>query len=63
MEESLNDIKQAIVELATGVKECKERITALEENRRLDLNQINEKWNVQVRKLTKIEKTVNLIQR
>ena len=63
LEESLKDIKQAIVDLATGVKECKDRITALEENRRLDLTQINDKWNVQVRKLNKIEKTVNLIQR
>jgi len=51
------------VDLATGVKECKDRITALEDNRRLDLAQINEKWNLQVRKLAKIEKTVTMVQR
>ena len=32
LEESLKDIKQAIVDLATGIKECKDRITALEDN-------------------------------
>lgn len=59
----MRDVKQAIVDLANGIKECKDRIGALEENRRLDLAQINDKWNVQMRKMAKMEKTVNLIQR
>ena len=49
------------MDLANGIKECKDRIQALEENRRIDLAQVNEKWNLQVRKLAKIEKTINLI--
>ena len=51
------------MDLATGIKECKDRITALEENRRLDLAQINEKWNVQMRRLNKTEKAVGMLQR
>ena len=46
LEDQMREVKQAIIDLANGIKECKDRIGALEDNRKLDIAQINEKWNV-----------------
>jgi hypothetical protein len=46
MQDDIKEIKMAIVEMAQGIKECKERIQTLEESRRTDLGQISEKLNL-----------------
>lgn len=57
----MKEVKMAIVEMAQGIKECKERIQAIEDSRRGDLGQLTEKLNLQVRKMTKVEKVITLL--
>lgn len=45
LEDFLRDIKIAIVDMSGGLKEVKERLTALEGRIKIDTAQLNEKWN------------------
>ena len=48
-----------MVDTASAVKDLKERVAALEENRKIDMAQLNEKWNNHQRKISKLDKLVN----
>ncbi len=45
LEDAVRDLKIAMVDTAAVTKDLKERVAALEENRKIDLAQLNEKWN------------------
>ncbi len=48
-----------MVDTASAVKDLKDRVAALEENRKIDMAQINEKWNNHQRKIAKLERLLN----
>ena len=57
----MRDIKIAIVDMAQGLKECRDRLSALEENRGVEKAQMNEKWTGHLRKIAKLERTLNAL--
>lgn len=59
LEDAVRDLKIAMVDTASAVKDLKERVAALEENRKIDMAQINEKWNNHQRKISKLERLLN----
>jgi hypothetical protein len=46
MEDFLRDIRTAIVEMNGGLKELRDRVTALEGRCKVDFAGFNEKWNI-----------------
>lgn len=48
-----------MVDTAAITKDLRERVAALEENRKIDLAQLNEKWNNHQRKIAKLERLLN----
>jgi hypothetical protein len=59
LEDAVRDLKIAMVDTASAVKDLKERVAALEENRKIDMAQLNEKWNSHQRKIAKLERLLN----
>lgn len=58
LDDVMRDMKIAVVDMAAQMKEVRERLSALEENRKIDLAQMNEKWNSHQRKIAKLERMV-----
>ena len=59
----LRDIRTAIIDLSSGLKDVKERLSALENRVKIDNLAFNDKWQIHQRKLTKLERIVSLLQK